>query len=221
MFQLLQKVAIAISLAELITLPLSTIKTNLQNSNTNSIVEISRNIMTTRGIRGFFASGIPTLITPIVSKSTKYIIYKTLDTMEDYPIKNKFINGLTTGVITSIVTHPLDFIKVHLQMNKPIILRNVYRGYSKTLLKVSISTTLLFPLYEYISKDNNQIASAIFSSFVVTTALQPLDYMKTRQIYGLGHGTQYFKGFGLNLMKKVPNFLITTCLLEEINKIKF
>ena len=212
---LLNKTLISVSLAELIMLPISVVKTNFQNSN-KSMFQILNEIIRKRGFLGLYASSVPTIITPILSKSSKYIIYKKLDTDENYPIKNKFINGLTTGFITSILTHPLDFIKVHLQMDKPFLLRNIYRGYYQTLCKVSISTTLLFPIYENISKENNKIISAIFSSIIVTTVLQPLDYLKTRRIYGLKDGNQYFRGLSLSFIRRVPNFIIITYLLDNI-----
>ena len=45
---------IGIGLAELITLPICTIKTNFQNSNKNSIMVVTKNFYKNYGIKGYY-----------------------------------------------------------------------------------------------------------------------------------------------------------------------
>ena len=60
-----------------------------------------------------------------------------------------------------------------------------------------------------------------------TIIIQPLDYLKTRHIYGqsLYEGgfknlSSYYKGLSLNLMRIVPHFMITMLMIEYL-KVKY
>jgi len=222
--------ATATALAELITLPICTIKTNYQNVvNPNqkiSMKVVIMDIYNRDGIRSFYKASYPAILGQMFSTTSKYVLYKYLDTNKDYPIKNKFLNGMTAGILSSLITHPLDVIRVHLQMGKNIpkvSISNFYLGYSKTLFKITVSSSLFFPLYEIVKSEiSNPIFSATVSGIIATICMHPIDYLKTRQMTGLKiynglNPLNYYRGLTLNLLRIVPHFAITMSLIEYFN----
>ena len=225
---------IGIGLAELITLPICTIKTNFQNSDKNSIMVVTKNFYKNNGIKGFYNSSLPSTFGRLFSTSIRYSFYQSLTNNQNNPIKNKFLNGIIVGTTTSIITHPLDVIKIHLQMNSNFFtelkkegLKIYYRGFTKTFTKIAISSSFFLPIYDMINtKTNNIILSSSISGIISTIIMQPVDYLKVRHIYGkpLYSGINpitYYKGLSLNLLRTVPNFVITMTTIEFLKKYYF
>ncbi len=100
----------------------------------------------------------------------------------------------------------------------------LYRGYSKTFSKVLVGSALFFPLYDYGKQFfNNPIYASLFSSVVSTTIIHPIDYFKTRHIYGSSliydfNLRTYYRGYTLNLARVCPHFVITMTLTEYLQK---
>ena len=226
---------IGTAVAEFATLPICAIRTNVQNiysMKTNaSIIAVTRDLYNKEGLKSFYRASFPAIFGQIVSTSSKYTLYHALNNSSSYPIKNTMINGMTAGIISTIITHPLDVWKVTNQMNKSLFkecqligLRLLYRGYSKTLLKTSISGSMFLPFYDYIKENvaSPMLASAI-SSTISTTIMHPIDYLKTRHINGLPlyqgtHILHYYRGLSLSLLRIVPHFMITMTTIEYIKK---
>lgn len=219
--------SIATAFAEFATLPVCTIKTNYQNTGSISIITTTKDIYNRSRIRGFYTASLPAIGGQIFSTASKYTIYRYLDTSADYPIKNKFLNGMTAGIISSFATHPLDVLKIHLQMATPFKdeidkhgLRLFYRGYSKTFVKIAISSSLLFPLYDYFKQEvSNPVFSAGLSASVATVCIHPVDYLKTRHMAGLKlynglNPFNYYKGLTLSLLRVIPHFIVTMSIIE-------
>jgi hypothetical protein len=136
-----------------------------------------------------------------------------------------------SGIASSVITHPFDAIKIHLQMGTsfvPEIRRHgyliMYRGYSKTFSKVCVGSSLFFPIYDHSKMyfGNNFLAS-ITSSVISTFIMHPIDYLKTRHIYGLPlyqgwNPLIYYKGLLLNMARIVPNFVIIMTSIEYFKK---
>ncbi len=217
----------ATAVAEFATLPICTIKTNFQNfidmRNKPSILEVVKNIYSRGGIKAFYAASYPAIGGQIFSTCSKYTLYRYFNSNPDYPVKNRFLNGLTAGVISSMVTHPLDVFKVHLQMDKKFD-GKIYRGYSKTFLKIAISSSIFFPLYDTIKdKIYNPYLSAGCSGVVACVLMHPVDYLKTRHMAGLNlyeglNPMIYYRGLSINLMRIVPHFVITMGVIELMKK---
>ena len=225
---------IGTGLAEIITLPICTAKTNFQNSNQQSIKTLTKNLYQQHGIKIFYNASFPAIMGQMISTSSKYTLYKFLTTNEKNPIKNKFLNGMIGGVTSSLITHPLDVVKVHLQMkyNFSNVLREegiklFYRGYSKTFTKIAISSSCFFPIYETINeKIDNPMMASTFSGFLSAIIMHPADYLKTRHMSGkpLYQGLNpliYYRGLSLNLLRIVPHFMITMTTIEYLKKIDF
>ena len=219
--------SLATSVAEVITFPLCTLKTNYQNSNNVSMANTMRNIWIKRGIVGFYNASGWAITSQILSTTTKYTLYQTLKDV----MPNKFIAGALSGALSTIITHPIDVIKIHYQMHTPVLpelrqngLQLFYRGYSKSLIKASVGSFCFFPLFDIFNGyTRNASMAAMLSGIVSTTIIQPLDYMKTRQIYGQSffsgwNPRPYLKGLSLNLMRVVPHFIITMTLIEYMKQ---
>ncbi len=218
-------------IAEFLTLPICTIKTNYQSTNSNSILHTTKDIYNRGGITQFFRASFPAIFGQVMSTSLKYTGFRYLD---DNAIitTNKFLNGMIAGLSSTIVTHPLDVWKVYLQTSNfnnfyRDFLRNklvVYRGYTKTLSKIAVSSSLFFPLYDYSHHivDNHIVASGI-SAITSTIIIHPLDYLKTRHMLGKNlyeglNPLKYYKGISINLMRIVPHFIITMTCIEYLKK---
>lgn len=244
--------SIATVTAEIVTLPTCTIKTNYILNN-DKILTIMKDIYKKYGLKGFYNSMIPSISSQVISTSTKFLFYRTLEDL-NYEYSYKPINGAISGILSSLITHPIDFIKIHYQKNemeycKQLIKENsfsAYRGYSKSLSKVIIGSSLFFPIHEKINeilnnKDKNNewnlFISAGLSAIISTTIMQPLDYLKIRHVYegnkhiysGLNSNKGYlikyikfipilYKGYSINLLRIVPHFIITMTMIKYVEK---
>jgi hypothetical protein len=98
--------AIAASVAEIITLPICTTKTNYQNTNSNSIISTLKDIHNKSGIRGFYRASIPAITGQAFATSSKYALYRYFGSIEGkYADKYyvKMANGLFAGIISSFL----------------------------------------------------------------------------------------------------------------------
>lgn len=213
-------VSVATTAAEVITLPICTVKTNYQNTSTN-IIGCVREIYSTRGIAGFYKASPFAVSSQVLSTTLKYVGYENMKLFFAF----KPFAGLIAGTTTSLITHPIDVLKIHYQMNTPFIpvLREhgiviLYRGYSKSFMKVSISSMCFFPIYDTVKNmTNNPSISSFISAVLSTTIMQPVDYMKVRHVYGMPFTVaNSFRGLSLNLARVVPHFMIMMTTLEYI-----
>lgn len=218
--------AVSTCIAEIVTMPICTIKTNYQNTNI-SVYDVIKKI-SKKGIWYYYKPSLWALMSQVVSTTSKYTFYEKIKTH----LNNKYLSGTISGVLSSIFTHPLDVIKIHNQMCKNVIpsyrkegLCFLYRGYSKTFIKSAIGSTFFFPIYDAVYEHiKNVQGAAICSAIISTIILQPIDYMKTTQIYNNNKIIskknvlilQLYKGLFLNLCRVVPHFLITMTLIEYI-----
>jgi len=220
--------AIGTTIAELVVSPVCLVKTNFQNNNLNTKNTI-KHIYNNYGIRGFYSATLIATCTQVFSTSSKYFVYRNLCEYNNY---NKVLNNIVGCLGVSLITHPLDFIKVNTQMhvNKMInkIIENpiiLYRGYSKTFLKTVISAPLFFPLKDEIDKHvSNPIFGSIIASTIGTIVMQPFDYLKNRHLYGNSLYNKpgisiYYKGLSLNLLRVVPHFTICMYVTNYLNKL--
>lgn len=224
--------------AEIITLPICTIKTNYQTDlKYKSVIDVTKNIYGTRGFYGFYNSSGSAIASQVVSTSTKFTFYNYIQKLrntDQSDIKNNIINGSLSGIFSSMFTHPFDVLKVHQQNNLSFKneIKNkgfsiLYRGYSKSLFKNTVLTSLIFPFYDfYKSMFNNTIVASGLSSITVSMFLHPLDLLKIRHISnqslyvpynGLSNFIKYYyRGLHINLLRIVPHFMITMTMTEWI-----
>lgn len=229
--------AVATGIAEVITLPICTIKTNYQVSNAQqqlSIVGTASQIYRTGGVAAFYRASLPAIGGQMFSTSSKWTLYQYLQ--KRYPAttetknQTRIVHGLVSGVITTLFTHPIDFTRVHLQMGKSIpSMRYAFRGYSKTLSKIAVGSCCFFPLNDYfkdvlqshneLSSNQQAIGASALSAFASTLLMHPIDYLKTRHIAGEKlHVLQCYRGLTLNLLRIVPHFTITMSCIDYFTR---
>lgn len=184
--------------AEIITLPIATIKTNLQTSHKTSdtTYKIANDIYYHKGIKGFYNAVLPAMTSKMVSSGVKYALYSELKYYRNTQNKNlsdNMINGCIVGFVSPIFIHPIEVISARMQnfqkfeikLLQPHIL---YGGLSKALLRNTILYTILFPFYDYnmYFTNNNIVLSCIMTCMCSTLILQPLDYLRTLGMAGSG-----------------------------------
>lgn len=220
--------------SEFLTLPVYTIKTNYQNTN-STITNTIKQIYNHGGILSFYRAPFPTIGGQVVSISSKYMFYRYIEELNI--TKNKILNGSMSGICSTFITHPFDMNRVYNQMNKSFFNevrmygpKLFFRGYSKSLIKSITSTSLFFPLHDYYmdyfkQKYKNKqkieyiLLSSFMSAFSSTCIIQPIDYLQTRHIYGksLYEGFNpliYYRGLTLNLLRIVPRFMLTMTIMD-------
>lgn len=210
-------------IAELVTLPICNWKTQYQNGNLG-ILATAQQMHRNDGYRSFFRAQLPAIGAQIFSTSAKYTLYRRLQRMSGN--ENKILNGIMSGLVVSTITHPIDFIRVNAQMGSDPLkeIRStgfmvLYRGYTKTLSKVVVGSALFLPLYDsFLERTGNPILSSLGSALVSTTIVHPLDYMKTRRLYGNDLRLRdCYRGLSLNLLRVVPHFMITMTIIQRLS----
>lgn len=229
---------LASSVAEIITLPICTIKTIYQTDlEHKSIKDVALNIYRSRGIGGFYNSSGWAILSQSMSTATKFTTYSYLQTYRETTKENlmgNMINGMISGMISTIFVHPIDVVKVHKQNNfnflqelKFVGPKLFYRGGSKSLTKNIILTSLIFPFYDFYKHHiKNIYIASICSAITASIILHPIDYLKIRQIsdrqlYPKDSGIRYYyRGFHVNLMRVIPHFMITMVCIEYFKQTK-
>lgn len=211
-------------IAESITLPICTIKTVYQNNNLTTINTI-KYIYQQNKIKGFFFASTPAILSQILSTSSKFTIYEYIKNKRNTPkddIINNSINGGISGILGSLLTHPIDIWKNFNQRNENYInflqsknlplVKKLYSGYSGNISKNIILYSCLYPINDYYnSYFNSYLISAPLTTLTVSFIIQPFDYYKTIKMAG-SKPTNFFRGFHLLLLRSLPHFMITMYL---------
>lgn len=232
--------AVSAVIAELVTLPVCTIKTVYQNTErSQTISDTIKQIYGQSGIRGFYRSSGSSILLQGVSTTLKFTMYRYLNCRFEVDSRDKmapschgrrFVHGAIAGFIASLVTHPIQVLKIYNQMNQSLITelrifgpRILYRGYSKTLIKTTLSASLYFPLYDiYYAQTHRVDLAAIASAATSCLIIHPFDYFRTRQIYNKPlfqgwHLGIYYRGLSLNLLRTIPHFVIFMSVAQTIS----
>jgi hypothetical protein len=134
--------------AEIITLPICTLKTIYQTQSNKklSIKDTMKKIYQDRGLRGFYDAKFSAITSQTLSTVSKYGFYQTIKNFrntQQNDLLNNAINGCTSGILGSIISHPVDVLKNYNQRGdknyfidmKKNIIKTMYKGYSQTILK--------------------------------------------------------------------------------------
>lgn len=214
-------------IAEIITLPICTVKTVYQNNNL-SLKETINLIKKNSGYKGFIQASMPAILGQIISTSTKYTFYnyiKDLRQTKSNDLISNSLNGITGGLLGSVFSHPIDVWKNYLQRNenfpwKSLNPRLYYQGYTASIYKNIVLYSCLFPIYDYYKNKFNSIyISSVCTTITVSFIIQPFDYYKTIKMSGYNHTlklSNFSRGFGLMLARSIPHFFITMIVTENI-----
>ncbi len=214
--------------AEILTLPICTVKTVHQNSNNKYIKDTIKSIYHNYGYKGFINAYTPAIVSQIVSTSTKYSFYEIIKSYrktEKSDLINNSINGLAGGILGSLFSHPIDVWKNYLQRNQVFSFKNFslyYQGYSASIYKNAVLYSCLFPIYDYYrTKFDNLYMASMCTTVTVSFIIQPFDYYKTVKMAGATNVkiSNFTKGFTLMLARSLPHFTITMYITEYIKNI--
>lgn len=220
--------------AEILTIPVCTIKTVYQNNAPETIPNTIRTIINTQGIKGLFSASGPAIITQILSTSSKFTLYEQIKNYRGTSTSNVLdnsINGMISGVAGSLITHPFDVWKNFTQRNanyltqlkkltsfNNFITKGLYPGYTGSIGKNLALYSTLFPLNDFYKSHFNSIyISAPLTTITVSLIVQPFDYYKVVKMAG-NKPVQPFRGFSLMLARNIPHFTITMCVTDWISK---
>ncbi len=215
--------------AEIITLPICTVKTVYQNNPNLTIKETIHKIKKETGYKGFVQAYTPAIISQVVSTSSKYYFYELVKKQrktEKSDILNNSVNGLIGGVIGSLFSHPVDVWKNFLQRNEKFPFSNpkiYYQGYTASIYKTSVLYACLFPIYDYY----NSIIflpylPSVLTTLTVSIIIQPFDYYKTVKMTGKtikitgNNPSNWYRGFSLMIARSIPHFVTTMAITEYI-----
>jgi hypothetical protein len=214
---------IGVCSAELITLPICTVKTIYQSNGTN-FKDSVRSIYSNNGLKGFYSASVPAVSAQIFSSVYKLTFFNYM--ISQYNITNN-IQLIYIGIITSltciIFTHPIDYIRIRIQNNKSIVWSNVYMGFSANICKAILGGALYLPLREILKAKFPRTSSweiGVITAGISTTIIHPFDFFKTYLI-GNAYGSKIpfknpYRGLGLNLARIIPHFVIMTEISDKI-----
>ncbi len=226
--------------AEIITLPLCTVKTNKILCNDKSVSWHFKNIYTHRGISGFYNASIPAVLSQVISTTSKFSFYRIIQRerkTEKSDIINNMFNGASSGLVGGIMSHPFDVVRVMKQncniqnqnqkhFEDKFKIKYVYRGYSMSALKSILLGAMIFPFYDFLNtKFNNMYIASIIAGLGTSCILYPIECMKIKKMatgnkYGLGklNLQNYYSGFCLHNARCVPHFLIFSIVTEKLKQ---
>lgn len=219
-------------IAEIITLPICTIKTIYQNNNHLNTIQTIQKIYSENRLKGFFNASKPAIISQIISTTSKYIFYikiKDIRNTKNDDLMNNSFNGALGGILGSLITHPFDVWKNYNQRNlnywiylknnsnvdvKTFITKKLYPGYLANISKNILLYSILFPLNDfYKNKFNSIYISAPLTTLSVCLIIQPIDYYKTVKM-AHNNTSNFFRGLHLMIARSIPHFLITMVLCD-------
>ena len=151
-----------------------------------------------------------------------FIIYK----MNNQMINNYYVKGCISGMSGIILSHPIDTIKTHLQLNSTPFqynIKNLYRGLSSPLIGVGIEKAMVFGSYNYMRSIDIPIPiSGGISGLVASLVVSPYERIKilkqTNQSipYKSLSPSFLFKGIGTTFTREVPGFAIYFSTYEAL-----
>jgi Mitochondrial carrier protein len=235
-------------IAELITLPLDTIKVNIQTApNKTKIYPIIDSIWTKYGVKGFYNSvfasiGRQTTMTGI--RLGLYDYYK--------PQKGQIMVGAMCGLVGNLASMPFDVLKTKMQKNPKEYrttiqsitkiynakhLKGFYVGLVPTVQRSMLISGVQLPLYTNLQKmipiDNLFIRTtmvSVITTMIVTSVVYPFDLCKSIMMTQKDKQTVFqilkdlklrkiYNGVSVGVGRAIPHFLITTICYEKFKEL--
>ena len=143
------------------TLPGDTIRMNSNIHNLSTVTTIKL-IYAKHGLKGFFKGMTPSLLMNLPKGAIEFTTMMYLEKLFGKDGAKPFLYGAITGVMSSIVTSPLDTIKTMRQMQKETNLIDTYKyilnnrgwtGFFRGALLRSFQYCLSYGTYEWLTKN--------------------------------------------------------------------
>lgn len=205
--------AVGVSCAEIVTLPICTVKTIYQVENVSvkdCVSKIKNNPLV------LFKASIPAVLSQIYTSVYKFTIFNYFQQFFEKTWQLLLL-GSCVSVSSLVVTHPLDYIRVSYQTNQKMVLKECFKGISPNTMKQTIAGAAYLPVRQSIKNNFPELKSwqaGVIAAFIGTSLVHPFDYFKT-YLLGNAVGTKVnfsrpFRGLHLNLMRVIPHFVIMT-----------
>lgn len=211
------------STAEILTLPVCTIKTVYQSGN-KSYLDSVKFIYNIWGIKGFYRASVPAISTQIFASSYKLVLFNILNTNQKSNLYT-MMAGIFTSLTCIIFTHPLDYFRVSLQTNRDIFYREMYKGFSANIGKAILGGATFLPLRSIMKREFSNQPSwtvGIMTAAISTVIVHPFEYFKTFMLANDKNTKICFKnpyrGITVNLCRIIPHFVIMTELSDYLMK---
>ena len=188
--------------------PFDTIKTRIQSSKPINIFTLHRGVT------------FPLLSTSLIN-SVMFGSYGYFTTITN----NDFVSGFASGLVISPIVAPIDKLKIDFQINSKLKIsdikfQEIFKGFSPTMIRESVSTGVYFSTYNYFKKaqfvdgDKNILLSGGIAGIFSWLFTYPIDVIKTRiqsgeaftyrHAYSQGY---LFRGLGVCLFR---SFLVNS-----------
>lgn len=218
---------IGASIAEVVTLPVCTIKTCYQSRNSRSYVETVKQIYQRGGILDFYRASIPAISAQIFTSAYKITVFNYLRSKIPLEKSQNIYYLIGAGIISSITcllfTHPLDYFRISLQVRKQIHLRDIYKGIVPGLMKNTLGGATYLPLRQIFKNwfpEMETWKTGLMAAVLSTIIVHPFDFFKTFMLANARNTPLPWKnpyhGLGLNLCRIVPHFVIMTEIAEKL-----
>mgnify|MGYP001181120071 FL=1 len=131
---------------------------------------------------------------------------------------NDFLNGLFSGITTTIICNPLDVIRTNKQLSNKIDynFKFLYRGLKTSLITIPSFWSIYFGTYKILKKYNNSnfsIFNGYLASNLASTITCPLWFIRQKnQVISNFNVIEFYKSNGI---KVFYNTLFTTYLINS------
>lgn len=135
-----------------------------------------------------------------------------------------YLKGGISGMCGILLSHPLDSLKVHKQLN-PLpfnyTIKNLYKGISSPLLGIALEKSIVFGTYSYCKKQNiNTPLSGAISGLLASLIVSPYERLKILQQSNQSIKdikiNSLFKGLSATFTREVPGFAIYFSTYEKL-----
>ncbi len=201
--------SVSVSLANIITCPLDTLKVRIQlQKNTNyGIYSMAKYIIKNEGFFSLYSGIYPSILRGLTFGGLRIGLYSPIKTAiyadSKINIYGKIISSSLSGGISSIITSPIELIKTKMQKDK--LYTSAYN-----LTKDIIKNEGIFSLWK------GSQASTYRS--ILLTASQCTIYDETKTI--LKNNNIFSEGFKLHISSSLISGLVTTTITNPIDVIK-
>lgn len=144
-------------------------------------------------------------------------------------LDNHYVKGCISGMSGIILSHPVDSIKTHYQMNIKgkftYNFKNLYRGITSPLVGVGLEKAIVFGTYNYLRNNQNLSipVSGGISGLAASMIVSPYERIKillqTQQKVSLKmclNPSFMFKGLSATFTREIPGFAIYFSTYETL-----
>eukprot|EP00892_Ulva_mutabilis_P001045 jgi/Ulvmu1/10941/UM007_0120.1 len=208
-----------------------------QGSVVKTFVQIGRQ----EGVKGYWKGNLPQVLRVLPYSATQlcgYEIFKKLfaegDASTPLPVQRKLAAGACAGMLSTLVTYPLDSLRLRLAVDPaatsiPVAIRALvreggarafYRGLGPALCGIAPYMALELATYDSLPQDIPAFARGFTAALLATSCCYPLDTIRRRiQVHtgsiGVAQVVQdawtkeglrgFYRGFLPNALKNLPN----------------